>query len=144
MASRGSPLSRGASPSGIPRSGLLVRRFRRQLGGSLGRQGCFRPLGPVGGSSSSQCQGVAGCASQSPPLPVLSVWDHGGRVLRQRHRGRLSAQGGGHPVSCSQYHCTGDPLLGGISSDSTGSAVHSGDPQCSRGHTLPSSPAPQL
>ena len=58
------------------------------------RQGCFRPLGPVGGSS-SQCQGVAGCASVSPPLSVLSVRDHGGRVLRLCHRGRLSAQGGG-------------------------------------------------
>ena len=108
------------------------------------RQGCFRPLGPIGGSSSSQCQGVAGCASRSPPLPVLSVRDHGGRVLRQCHRGRLSAQRGGHPVSYSQHHCAGDPPLGGIFSDSTGSAVHSGDPQCSRGLSLPSSPAPQF
>ena len=52
VASRGSTLSWCVSPSGLPRSGLLVRRFRRRLGGSLGRQGCFRPLGPVGGSSS--------------------------------------------------------------------------------------------
>ena len=51
---------------------------------------------------------------------------------------------GGHLVSCSQHHCAGDPLLGGISSDLTGSAVYSGDSQCSRGHSLPSSPAPQL
>ena len=122
----------------------MVQRFRRRLGGSLGRQGSFRPLGPVRGSSSSQCQGVAGGASRSPPLPVLSVRDLGGRVLRQCHRGRLSAQGGGHQVSCSQHHCAGDPPLGGISSDSTGSAVYSGDPQCSRGLSLPSSPAPQL
>ena len=133
VASRGSPLLRGVSPSGVPRSGLLVRRFRRRLGGSLGRQGCFRPLGPVGGSSSRQCQGVAGGASRSPPLPVHSVRGHGGGVLRQRHRGRLSAQGGRHQVSCSQHHCAGDPPLSGISSDSTGSPVHSGDPQCSRG-----------
>ena len=117
------------SPSGFPGSGLLVRRFRCRLGGSLGGQCCFRPLGPVRGSSSSQCQGVAGSASRSPPLPVLSVRDHGGSVLRQRHRGSLSAQGGGHPVSCSQHHCAGDPQLGGISSDSAGSPVHSGDPQ---------------
>ena len=144
MASRGSPLSRCVSPSGVSRSGLLVRRFRRRLGGSLGRQGSFWPLGLVGGSFSSQCQGVAGSSSWSPPLPVLSVRDHGGRVLRQCHRGRLSAQGGGHPVSCSQHHCAGDPLLGGISSDSIGSAVYSGDPQCSRGLSLPSSPAPQF
>ena len=144
VASQGSPLSRGVSPSGIPGSGLLVRRFRRRPWVSLGRQGCFRPLGPVGGSSSSQCQGVAGGASGSPPLPVLSVRDHGGGVLRQRHRGRLSEQGGRHPVSCSQHHCTGDPPLGGISSDSAGSPVHSGDPQCSRGLSLPSSSAPQL
>ena len=52
-------------------------------------------MGPVGGSSSCQCQGVAGCASRSPLLPVLSVRDHGGRVLRQCHRGPLSTQGGG-------------------------------------------------
>ena len=52
-------------------------------------------MGPVGGSSSCQCQGVAGCASRSPPLPVLSVRDHGSRVLRQCHHGPLSTQGGG-------------------------------------------------
>ena len=97
VASRGSLLSRCVSPAGVPSSGLLVRRFRRRLGDSLGRQGCFRPVGPVGGSSSCQCQGVAGCASRSPPLPVLSVRDHGGRVLRQCHRGPLSTQGGGAP-----------------------------------------------
>ena len=36
VASRGLPLSRGLSPSGIPRSRLLVRRFRRRLGAHLG------------------------------------------------------------------------------------------------------------
>ena len=116
----------------FPRIWTSVRCFRRRLGGSLGGQGCFRPLGPVGGSSSRQCQGVPGSALWSPPLPVLSVRDHGGGVFRQRHRGSLSAQGGGHPVSCSQHHCAGDPPLGGISSDSAGSPVYSGDPQCSR------------
>ena len=50
----------------------------------------------------------------------------------------------GQLVSCSQRRCPGAPSLGGISSDSTGSAVHSGDPQCSRGLSLPSSPAPQF
>ena len=35
VASRGSPLSRCVSPSGVPRSGLLVRRFRRRLGAHL-------------------------------------------------------------------------------------------------------------
>ena len=34
--------------------------------------------------------------------------------------------------------------MGGISSDSAGSPVHSGDPQCSRGLSLPSSSTPQL
>ena len=101
-------------------------------------------MGPVGGSSSCPCQGVAGCASRSPPLTVLSVRDHGGRLLRQCHRGPLSTQGGGRLVSCSQHRCPRDPPLGGISSDSPGSAVPSGDPQCSRGLSLPSSPAPQF
>ena len=36
MASQGLPLSRSVSPSGVPRSGLLVRRFRRRLGAHLG------------------------------------------------------------------------------------------------------------
>ena len=144
VASRGSPLSRGVSPSGIPRSGILVRRFRRRLGSSLEQSGGFRPLGPVGDSSPGQCQGVAGGAAGSPPLPVLSVRGHSGGVLRQRHRGRISAQGGGHVVSCSQQHRAGDPPLGGVPSDSFGSAVHSGDPQCSRGLSLPSSSTPQL
>ena len=80
----------------------------------------------------------------SPPLPILSVRGHRGGVLRQCHRGRLSAQGGGHPVSCSQQHRAGDPPLGGVTSDSVGSTVHSGDPQCSSGLSLPSSSTPQL
>ena len=144
VASQGSPLSWGVSPSGIPGSGLLFRCFRRRLGGSLGRPGGFRPLGPVRGSSSGQCQGVAGGATGSPPLPVLSVRGHGGGVLRQRHRGRLSAQGGGHPVSCSQQHRAGDPPLSGVTSDSVGSPVHSGDLQCSSGLSLQSSSTPQF
>ena len=94
VASRGLLLSRCVSPAGVPSSGLLVRRLRRRLGDSLGRQGCFRPVGTVGGSSSCQCQGVAGCASRSPLLPVLSVRDHGGHVLRECP---LSTQGGGAP-----------------------------------------------
>ena len=139
MTSGGSPLSRCLSPSGVPRSGLLVRRFRRRLGVSLGRQGSFRPLGLVGGSSSSQCQGIAGGASWSPSLPVLSVSDNGGRVLRQCHRGRLSAQEGGHPVSCSQHHCAGDPPLGGISSEFIPGIRNVLTDSLSRPHQLPSS-----
>ena len=144
VASRGSPLSRGVSPSGFPGPGLLVRRFRRLLGGSPEPPGDFRPLGPVGSSSTGQCQGVAGGTEGSPPLPVLSVRCHGRGVLLQRHRGRVPAQGGGHEVSCSQQHRTGDPPLGGVPSDSFDSSVHSGDPQCSRGLSLPSSSTTQL
>ena len=66
-------------------------------------------------------------ATMSPRSPIYARWG-----------------GGGHPVSCSQHRCPGDPPLGGISSDSTGSAVHSGDPHCSCGLSLPSSPAPQF
>ena len=136
MASLGSPLSRGVSLRQVsPDLDFWSDASDVGWGGSLERQGCFRPLGPVGGSC---------CTSRSPPLPVLSVRDHGGGVLRQHHLGRLSTQGGGHPVSCSQHHCIGDPPLGGISSDSAGSPVHSGDPQCSRGLSLPSSSTPQL
>ena len=53
-------------------------------------------------------------------------------------------QGRGHQVSCSQRHRSGDSALGGISSDSPRSAVHSGDPQCSGGLSLPSPSAPRL
>ena len=144
VASWGSPLSWSVSPSGIPGPGLLVRRFRRRLGGSPELPGGFRSLGPVRGSSTGQCQGVAGGAAESPPLPVLSVRCHGYGVLRQRHRCRIPAQGGGHEVSCSQQHHTGDPPLGGVPSDSFGSSVHSGDLQCSRGFSLLSSSTPQL
>ena len=44
---------------------------------------------------------------------------------------------GERPVSCSRHRCPGDPPLGGISSDLTGSAVPSGDPQCSHGLSCP-------
>ena len=101
-------------------------------------------MGPVGGSSPGQCQGVAAGAAGSPPLPVLSVRCHGRGVLRQHHSGRIPAQRRGHAVSCSQHHRAGDPPLGGVPSDSFGSSVHSGDPQCSRGLSLPSSSTPQL
>ena len=53
-------------------------------------------------------------------------------------------KGGGGPVSCSRHRCPVVPPLGGISSDSTGSAVPSGDPQCSCRLSLPSSPASQF
>ena len=69
---------------------------------------------------------------------LLHFWS-----LRQCHHGPLSTHGGG-PVSCSRHRCPGVPPLGGISSDSTGSAVPSGDLQCSRGLSLPSSPASQF
>ena len=51
---------------------------------------------------------------------------------------------GGVPVSCSRHHCPGDPPLGGISSDSIGSAVLLGirnvlADSLSRPHQLPSS-----
>ena len=86
-----------------------------------------------------QCVTVSSTSSPFCPGPCCGV-------LRQRHRGHLSAQGGGHQVSCFQHHCAGDPPLGGISSDSAGSPVCSGDPQCSRARTLSpvliSSPAP--
>ena len=101
-------------------------------------------MGPVGGSSPGKCQGVAGGAAGSPPLPVLSVGCHGRDVLRQRHRDRIPVQGRGHAVSCSQHHRPGDPPLGGVPSDSFGSSVHSGDLQCSRGLPLTSSSTPQL
>ena len=107
LASWGSPLPQSVSPSGIPGPGLLVRCFRRRLGGSPEQPGGFRPLRPVGSSSTGQCQGVAGGAEGSPPLPVLSVRCHGRGVLR-RHRGCIPVQGGGHEVSCSQQHRTGD------------------------------------
>ena len=86
------------------------------LRGSLGRQGCFRPLGPVGGSSSSQCQGVAGGVSADllhfqPFLSGTTVavfCDNVTAVAYLRKEG-------GTQVSCSQHHCAGDPPLGGIS-----------------------------
>ena len=144
VASRGSLLSRCVSPAGVPSSELLVWRFRRRLGDSLGRQGCFRPVGAVGGSSSCQCQGVAGCASRSPPLPVLSVRDHDGRVLRQCHRGPLSTQGGGAPglllsTPLPRGSSVGRNLFGfdWLRSSFRGSAMFSRT--LSRPHQLPSS-----
>ena len=66
------PLSGGVSPSSVSRPGLLVRRLRRRLGGSLGSSHCFRPLEPRGKSAFHQRKGTSGCAQRSPPLPVIS------------------------------------------------------------------------
>ena len=80
----------------------------------------------VSSTSSPFCQGPRWPSAMSPRSPIYS-------------RG-----GGGRLASCSRHRCPGVPPLGGISSDSTGSTVPSGDPQCSRGLSLPSSPAPQF
>ena len=81
VVAHGDHLSRGCLSVRYPGIWTFGLTLQTSAGGSLGRQSCFRPLGPVGGSSSSQCQGVAGSASRSPPLPVLSVRDHGGGVF---------------------------------------------------------------
>ena len=102
-------------------------------------------MGPVGGSSSCQCQGVDGCASRSPPLPVLSVRDHGGRVLRQCHRGPLSTQGGGEGERSPAL----DTVAQGILSWAESLRIRLA-PQFLPGirnvlaDSLPSSPAPQF
>ena len=92
VASRGSPLSRGVSPSGFPGSGLLVRCFRRQLGGSLWETGLLPAFGTsrrlffqsmpgscwqcvaVSSTSSPFCQGPRWqCfATTSPRLPICA------------------------------------------------------------------------
>ena len=91
----------------FPAFGTSRRLFFRSMPGS-----CWLCVA-VSSTSSPFCPGPRWpCFATSPRSPICARW--------------------GHPVSCSQHHCAGDPPLGGISSDSTGSAVHSGDPQCSR------------
>ena len=95
-------LSRGVSPSGVSRPRLLVRRLGRRVGGSSGPSRRFRPLGRVGVSSPCQRQGAACRSLGSPPLPVVSVGQDSGCLLRQRHCRGISAQSRGHQVSLPQ------------------------------------------
>ena len=107
----------------FPACGTSRRLFFLSLPGS-----CWLCI-TVSSTSSPFCQGPRWpCfAAMSPRSPIYS-----------------GGGGGGRPVSCSRHRCPRVPPLGGISSDSTGSAVPSGDPQCSRGLSLLSSPAPQF
>ena len=103
----------------VPTFGTSRRLFQSMPGS------CWRCV-TVSSTSSPFCQG--------PRWPYFATMSPRSPICARR----------GHPVSCSQRHCAGDPSLGRISSDSTGSTVYSGDPQCSRGQSLPSSPAPQF
>ena len=92
---------------------------------------------------------VSGLWDQSEALPVparelLSVRDHGGRVLRQCRRGPLSTQGGGAPGLLLSTPLPGGSSVGRnlFGFDLLRSSFR--DPQCSRGLSFPSSPAPQF
>ena len=141
VASPASPLPGCVPPPGVSQPRLLVRRLGRRVGCSSWSPRRFRPLGPGPGIAVHQCQGAAGHPARSPPLSVVSARSYGRSLLRQRHCGSVSPQGGGHQVSLAEQHCSGDPALVGVSSHPSGSTIHSGLQQRPGGHFVSPSPA---
>ena len=126
---------------GVSRPGLLVRRLRRRLGGTLRPSHRFQPLEPRRSSAVHQCQETSGRPPWSPPLPVISSGEDGVGLLRQQHGGRLPSQGRGHQVSIPQLAGARDPPLVGVALHPSGSPVYSGVPQCPGGRSVSPSPA---
>ena len=77
------------------------------VGCSSGSPHRFRPLGLGAGFSVHQRQRAAGHPAQSPPLSVVSARTDGRGLLRQRHCGGVSPQGGRLQVSLAEHHCQG-------------------------------------
>ena len=100
-----SPIPRCVPPPGVSRPRLLVRRLGRRVGCSSGSPRRFRPLGLGAGFSVHQRQRAAGHPARSPPLSVVSARADG--LLRQRHCGGVSPQGGRHQISLAEQHCRG-------------------------------------
>ena len=121
-----SPLPRCVPPPGVSQPRLLVRRLGRRVGGSSGSPRRFWPLGYGASFSVHQRQRAAGHPARSPPLSVVSARADGRGLLRQRHCGGVSPEGGRHQISLAEHHCSGDPALVGDSSHPSDSSVHPG------------------
>ena len=87
-------------------------------------------------------QGTASCRTGSSPVPVISAGSHGGCLLRQRHSGGFSSQGGWHKISSPQLLGSGDLAMDGVPLHPPGSAVPPGLQQRPRGCPVSPSPAP--
>ena len=135
------PILRYVPPPGVSRPRLLVRRLGRRVGCSSGSPRRFQPLGLGAGFSVHQRQRAAGHPARSPPLSVVSAWTDGRGLLRQRHCGGVSPQGGRHQVSHAEHHCSGDPALVGVFSHPSGSSIHTGLQQRPGGRSVSPSPA---
>ena len=118
---------------GVSQPRLLVRRLGRRVGCSSGSPRRFRPLGLGASSSVHQRQRAAGHPARSPPLSVVSARADGRGLLRQRHCGGVSPQGGRH---LAEHHCSGDPALVGVSSHPSDSSVYPGLQQRPSGRSL--------
>ena len=102
----------------------------------------FRPVGRPPGGVIHKRQGTASCPTGSSPVPVISTGSHDGCLLRQRHSGGLSSQGGWHKISSPQHLSSGDLALDRVPLHPPGSAVPPGLQQCPRGRPVSPSPAP--
>ena len=135
------PLPGCVPPPGVSQPRLLLRRLGRRVGCSSGSPRCFRPLGLGPDVSIHQRQGAAGHPARSPPLSVVSARPYSRGLLRQRHCGGVSPQGGRHQISFAEHHSSGDPALVGVSSHPSGSTVYPGLQQRPSGRPVSPSPA---
>ena len=135
-------VSRSISLPGVSRPTLLVRRLRRGVGCPSRSSDRFRPVGLAPGGVVHQRQRTARCQTGSSPVPVISTGSHGGCLLRQRHSGGLSSQGGWHKISSPQHLGSGDFALDGVPLHTPGFAVPPGLQQRPYGRPVSPSPAP--
>ena len=132
-----SPVVAGSASSGVrslPESDfstarVVVRRLGCRLGRSSRRRTRFRPLVSQRAVAVHQRQRVAGYRESSVIFRSSSAGLRHRPVRRQFYGHCLPSQSGGYSVEDSEFHCSADSPVGGVSGSHSGSTVHLGLPQ---------------
>ena len=116
--------------SGVPSSRLVVRHLGCGLGGSPRGRSNFRPLVSRRNGSFSQRQRALSGQTSSSLFCSANYELYGSHIRGQFDSDHISSQPGGHSVSAAQLHFAADPVVGGVYSSCSGSAVYYGSQQC--------------
>ena len=125
-----------SSAGGPPGPDVLVRRFRRRLGGSFAEQLCFRPLVCRRKVSVHQSQGTEGHSSRSYQLSGAGSGQGCRSLLRQCDSSVVPEESGGHSIAVPERRGSTPAEVGGVSPSVSGAPVHLGATQCPGGRSI--------